>query len=66
MTPFRVFDKAEKQVWIILNFHPDKNGGGSYLAAKEDDSNEDGHMELIPATQFKTLKFVGFLEESEE
>lgn len=65
MVPFRVFDRDNKQMWTVLNFHPDNQGGGNYLATKEDDSDTDGDMRLIQADDLVKFRFVDFLEESE-
>ena len=63
MVPFRVFDRKEKQMWQVVNYHPGTNSAGSYLATKEDDSETDGDMSIIPAEEISTFKFVDFLEE---
>ena len=65
MVPFRVFDKANKQMWQVINFHPDNDSGGSYLATREDDSDSDGDMKIITAKDLVHFKFVDFLEEIE-
>lgn len=65
MVPFRVFDPVNKQYWRIINFHPDSNAGGSYLAAKEDQSDSDGDMKIIQAKDLVAFKFKDFLEEEE-
>ena len=65
MVPFRVFDRENKQMWQIINYHPDPSTGGSYLATKEDDSDSDGDMKIIAAKDLVKFRFVDFLEESE-
>ena len=65
MVPFRVFDRSNKQMWQIINFHPDNAAGGSYLATREDDSDSDGDMKLISAQELVRFKFVDFLEDVE-
>lgn len=65
MVPFRVFDREEKQMWQIINYHPSQDGSGSYLATKEDDDSTDGDMKIIPAESLAKFKFVDFLEEVE-
>lgn len=65
MVPFRVFDRDNKQMWTVLNFHPNGQGEGTYLATKEDDSDTDGDMRLIPVKDLVKFRFVDFLEESE-
>lgn len=61
MVPFRIFDRESKQTWIVLNFHPDDNGG-EYLAAREDDSQEDGNIELLSSETVVGCRMVGFVE----
>jgi hypothetical protein len=63
MVPFRVFDKENKEMWVVLNFHPHSNGEGSYLAAREDDSERDGELMIVPASQLAKFRLVDFLEE---
>ena len=63
MIPFRVYDRDSKQMWIILNFHPEAEG--SYMAAKEDDSGADGDMRIISVKDLATFKFVDFLDEGD-
>ncbi len=65
MIPFRVFDRNNKQMWQIINYHPDDQGG-YYLAALEDDSANDGDMKLIPGKELANFKFVDFLDETDE
>jgi hypothetical protein len=64
MIPFRVFDRDKKHMWQIINYHPDANGG-QYLAAREDDGDSDGDLELITAQNIKKMKFVDFIDEVE-
>lgn len=65
MVPFRVFDREKKQMWQVINYHPDPESGGSYLATKEDDSDSDGDMQIIAAKDLVKFRFVDFLEEAE-
>lgn len=65
MVPFKVFDRNKKQMWQILNYHPDPATGGSYLATREDDSDSDGDMNIIPAKDLAGFKFIDFVEDSE-
>lgn len=51
-------------MWQIINYHPDSNGG-SYLATREDDSEQDGDMKIIPAKTIEGFKFIEFVEESD-
>ena len=41
MVPFCVFDRENKEMWIVLNY---QGGGasGSYLMSREDDGDSDG------------------------
>ena len=65
MVPFRVFDKENKVMWQIINYHPHQGAEGAYLATKEDDDTTDGDMRIIPAAELAGFKFVDFLEEVE-
>ncbi len=65
MVPFRVFDRENKQMWQIINYHPASGPAGSYLATKEDDDATDGDMRIIPAEELANFKFIDFLEEVE-
>tara|TARA_B100001094_G_scaffold332688_1_gene405850 strand:- start:114 stop:320 length:207 start_codon:yes stop_codon:yes gene_type:complete len=64
MIPFRVFDKNNKQMWQVINYHPDQNGG-SYLASREDDSDIDGDIQIIPAQELTMFKFVDFIDDAD-
>lgn len=65
MVPFRVFDRENKQMWQIINYHPAAGESGSYLATKDNDDSTDGDMRIIPAEELASFKFVDFLEEVE-
>ena len=65
MLPFRVYDREEKTTWLILNYHPSANEG-LYLAAREDDSPEDGELRLIDATKLSKLRMAGLIVDGEE
>ncbi len=65
MVPFRVFDRAEKKMWQVLNYHPGGDKGGYYLVTREDDSENDGEMQIIAATTLVEFKFIEFIEESD-
>lgn len=67
MVPFRVFDRENKQTWIVINYHPATDAGsqGSYLMAQDDDSELDGKLKIITADDFVNFKFVDFIEEIE-
>ena len=66
MVPFRVFDRENKAIWIVLNFQPDQNGGGNYMLAREDDSDADGEIRMVGANDMPGFKLVDFLDEAEE
>ena len=66
MVPFRIFDKENKAIWIVLNYQPDPGGGGGYLIAREDDSETDGEMRIISAAEMTGFKLVDFLDEADE
>lgn len=65
MVPFRVFDRERKEMWIVLNFHPGQDGG-SYLLAREDESDADGEMKLLASREMEKLRLVDFLDESDD
>lgn len=67
MVPFRIYDKEKKQVWQVINFHPNMDKG-SYLASYDgeehgDDSSRDGEMRFISADEMLNFRFIDFLEE---
>jgi hypothetical protein len=61
MVPFRVFDAENKQLWIVLNYHSHTDGG-HYLVAKEEDGEQDGYMDILPAEKIKQFRLVDFLD----
>ncbi len=62
MIPFRVFDEEKKEMWIVLNYHP--NGkDGQYLIARDNDSDVDGEIRMIESKQLTHFKLVDFVEE---
>ena len=63
MVPFRVYDRGNREMWIVLNYHSKED---SYLLAREDDSEADGEMTIIPATALSKFKLVDFLDEAED
>lgn len=63
MVPFRVYDRTNREMWIVLNYHSKDD---SYLVAREDDSESDGDMQIMTSSNLAKLKLVDFLEESEE
>lgn len=65
MLPFRVFDREKKVTWIVLNFQPDATGG-TYLVAREDDSNQDGEISCLSIAEIRRLRLVGLYNESGE
>ena len=64
MLPFKIFDRDQKTTWVILNYHPDADGG-SYLGARDDDSDQDGEIVLLTLEQVMKCKMVGFVEDPE-
>ena len=65
MQVFKVYDPEEKVTWLILNFHSSHNGG-SYLAAREEDSNKDGDLSLLSIEKIAKCQFLEFLRDDEE
>ena len=67
MVPFRVFNRESKEMWVVLNYHPGTVPGdhGTYLLAREDDSERDGEMAVLKADEVGRFRLVDFLEESE-
>ena len=65
MMPFRVFNRENKEMWVVLNYHPGSAPGdnGTYLLAREDDAERDGEMSLVTADQLSKFRLVDFLEE---
>lgn len=64
MVPFRVFDRENKTTWIVLNYHPGKDGG-QYLVAREDDSSQDGELSLLSAEDISKFRLVDFYDDQE-
>ena len=63
MVPFRVYDRANREMWIVLSYHGKED---TYLLAREDEGDADGDMIIIPATNMTKFKLVDFLDEAEE
>jgi hypothetical protein len=63
MVPFRIYDKAAREMWIVLSYQSKED---SYLVAREDDSDADGEMRIIAAKDMLKFKLVDFLDEAEE
>ena len=63
MIPFRIFDRQKKEMWIVLNFHPEKS---SYLVAKEDDGDNDGAMKLLSSEEMCKMRLIDFLNDFED
>ena len=63
MVPFRIYDKAAREMWIVLNYHSKED---AYLLAREDDSDADGEMRIISSKEMSKFKLVDFLDEAEE
>jgi hypothetical protein len=66
MIPFRVFDRDNKTMWIVLNYHADAPNGGSYLLAREDDSEADGELKIVQAAKMTSYRLIDFLDEAED
>ena len=67
MVPFRVFDRESKEMWGVLNYQPGTSpeDRGTYLLAREDDSERDGEMAIVKADVLARFRLVDFLEESD-
>jgi hypothetical protein len=63
MVPFRVYDRSNREMWIVLNYHAKDD---QYLVAREDDSDADGEMAVIPASALAKFKLVDFLDEVDD
>lgn len=68
MVPFRVFDRENKELFVVLNYHPGASAGdqGHYLLAREDDNERDGEMVIVPATNFAKFRLVDFLDDGND
>lgn len=68
MMPFRVFDRENKEMWVVLNYHPGTtpSDNGTYMLAREDDGEKDGEMAIVPASVLSKFRLVDFLEESDD
>jgi hypothetical protein len=64
MVPFRVYDRDNKITWVIINYHPD-HGGGTYLAARDDDTDKDRELSLLTVEEISKLRMVDFLDDNE-
>lgn len=65
MIPFRVFHREKKEMFIVINFHPDASGGG-YLVSRQTDSDTEGEMLIVPSQEMKKYRFEGFIEQIED
>jgi hypothetical protein len=62
MIPFRVFDRENRQMWVVLNHHPgDQNG--TYLIATESDDDKDGSLKIVSAEDVANCRMVDFLDD---
>lgn len=68
MMPFRVFDRENKEMWVVLNYHPGTSpaDNGTYLLAREDDAERDGEMAVMAADKVAKFRLVDFLEEGSD
>ncbi|MEZ4742483.1 MAG: hypothetical protein R3B45_08555 [Bdellovibrionota bacterium] len=64
MIPFRVYDRENKITWTIINYH-DKPTGGTYLAARGDDSEEDRVLSELTIEELLKHRMVDFLDEGD-
>lgn len=65
MLPFKIFDKKSKKTWLIINYHPNAKGG-TYLAAREDDSQQDGELTLLTLEDIIGCRMLEFISEDAE
>lgn len=65
MIPFRVFHREKKEMYIVINFQSDAQGGG-FLVSRQNDSDSEGEMLIIPTQEMKKYRFEGFIEQIEE
>lgn len=63
MQPFRIFDKAKKATYLVLNYQPNEKGG-AYLVARDDESAEDGRMTMLSPQQVCKCQMVGMVTET--
>jgi hypothetical protein len=61
MVPFRVFDRDNKEMWIVLNYQTD----GTYLIAREADDERDGEMRQVNTKELVNYRLVDFLDDGE-
>lgn len=66
MVPFRIFDRENKEMWIVLNYQAGSGPNGSYLISREDDGDSDGELRIIRAEDIVKFRLVDFLEEADE
>ena len=67
MVPFRVYDRAKKQMWVVIHQLADeKTSANRFLCAKEDDdAHVDGEMKFFSEKDLLKMHFVDFLEDAE-
>jgi len=67
MVPFRVFDRENKVMWVVLNYHPgtSPNDNGTYLAARGEEDEREGEISILPATDLARFRLVDFLEDDD-
>ena len=63
MVPFKIFDEKNKKTWIVLNYHPKVD---AYLAARQDESDQDGEFRLVPTKEILTFRMLELCEAGEE
>jgi hypothetical protein len=65
MIPFRVFDRENKEMWVVINYHPGDKGG-NYLISMESDDDKDGSLKIVSADQVAACRMVDFMDEMAE
>ncbi len=58
VVPFKVFDRKKKEMWLVLNYQGGQDQ--SYLVAREVDSDQDGELKIINASELSRFKLVEF------
>lgn len=59
MIPFKVYDRKNKVTWVVLNYHAATD---KYLAAREDETKNDGDIHLIDAADITHFRMIGFVD----
>jgi hypothetical protein len=64
MLPFKIFDKKTKTTWLIINYQAGK-GSGTFLAAREDDSPQDGELSVLSLEDLVGCRMLEFVAEAD-